>query len=151
MGSYNAVASLLEDLEQHLSLFNRNFHPFIKKKIEILYNAVSLMDLLLRDSSGLSYFIDQAKEKMVTSLARKAGHHVDFLAVKYMNCSLNWEMDSESDWKVEIIEEDPTLTQITQEVIFINQELEKIRDSSSSGKLYSFQFQSYIHLSICVD
>ncbi|PIN16903.1 Apoptotic ATPase [Handroanthus impetiginosus] len=97
MASYIAVVTLMQDLEQLLSSYSDIFGlelqedcPFTKEEIEILYDNVSLMDSLLRDSSGESYnrdFMDQILEKRISDVARKAGNYVDFWAAEYLGVS----------------------------------------------------------------
>lgn len=84
MATCFAVVGLLQDLEDYLSFYNTIFHswcPFPKKEIQILHDSVSLMDSLLRDSSGFSYaheLIDQVKENRIRSMACKAGDYLNF-------------------------------------------------------------------------
>lgn len=95
MATYVAVVSLMQDLEQLLSSYDlilgsTNICPFEKGEIRILYNNVSLMDSLLRDSSGESYnhelIMSQTLEKRITDVTLTAGNYVDFWV--YITCIL---------------------------------------------------------------
>ncbi|KAI3445834.1 hypothetical protein Pfo_002499 [Paulownia fortunei] len=150
MATFTVVVSLMQDLEQLLSSYGhvfglklQGFCPFTKEEIEILYRTVSLMDSLLRDSSGESYnheFMNKILEKRIRDVAHKAGNYVDFWAVQ---CLPDPKFTT-----LRIIKEGPTLTEITEEIVSINEELKKIHDdrrrvqdldvTSSTGKAFTF-------------
>ncbi|KAK6156714.1 hypothetical protein DH2020_010962 [Rehmannia glutinosa] len=175
------VVSLMQDLDQLLSSYGRIFsseqrfyYPFTKKEIEILYDTVSLMDSLLRDSSGEHYnreLMNQILEKRIRDVAYKAGNYVDFWAVRSLSGLAPYRIeddimmiDDESfldsldtftegrgtlfEPKLDkiTIAESTNLTEITQEIGCINEELKKIHDdrkvhgledAASTGKLHS--------------
>lgn len=81
--TYFVVNCLMLDVEQHLSSYDNIFgsSPFTKEEIGSLYAIVSLMDSLLRDSSGQSYdreLTNQVLEKRIRDVANIAGDYLDF-------------------------------------------------------------------------
>lgn len=174
MGCYIAIVDLLEELQQHLSPNNlvfRSSAPFTKREIQFLHDAVTSVDSLLTDSLALTYshdFITQISEKRIVSLARKAGsyldlwvHHmhcvclyvcVDFSALKCLSRLLEQTADYLNDTRnmirIKAIREGPNLAEITQEMIAIKQDLNKIHQSSSTGKnnistVHTLHFSSF--------
>lgn len=88
MEVYDCVVSLMRDLELLLSSYDRLFSSngdceLSKEKIEDLYQNVSLMDSLLRDSSSSESdtydqrLIDQLGGDWIASIARAAANYVD--------------------------------------------------------------------------
>ncbi|PIM98158.1 hypothetical protein CDL12_29364 [Handroanthus impetiginosus] len=145
----------MQDLEQLLSSYQDLPCPFTKEEVEILYHNVSLMDSLLRDSSGESYnreFMNEVSEERICDVARKAGHYVDFWAVECLEKLTTRRIirvidlieDGASINEVTKKTGGRTLNEITEEIVSIKEELQKIHGdrevpdlevTSSPGKL----------------
>lgn len=97
MATYTAVVSVMQDLEEHLTAFDTIFRsselelsPFSKRDIQKLYDAVSLMDSFLRDSSGLSYSRRLTHHtllnKRITNVSLTVGTYIDYWVCIYSVC-----------------------------------------------------------------
>lgn len=141
MATYTAVVSVMQDLEEHLTAFDTIFRsselelsPFSKRDIQKLYDAVSLMDSFLRDSSGLSYSRRLTHHtllnKRITSVSLTVGTYIDYWAVQ---CLSGVKFSEEVIAKIGV-----PLTKMMKEIISINRELNKIQDledpSSTASK-----------------